>query len=986
MKLRRWLTAVTLAFLGAGLPAGQGAVLSDNLTNAFNADFTFFADSPNTWAAQSFNSGNAYKLTRVELNLRQFLGGGTFFVKLYDSSAPGVPGTPVPGGNLASAQLVSGLSTAEDATWVLSGLSVGLTPNTDYFVVVGRENGSLVPGSELLWGYSSTTLTGSFYNQTDDGGTNWGVGDLLFPQRMRIDGDINTAPLLVALADITIKSMTLLSLSAIGSDADVPQQALSYSLLSSPTGMVISAGSGVITWTPAEAQAPSTNLVTVKVEDNGRPSLSATQSFTVVVEEAGMLSDNLYSPYISDLTFPSDEGVLIAQGFNSGSASELKRVELNLRQSGSGVGTFFVSLFDSIAPGIPGSRVEGGSLAVGQSIASLGVAQNDTWQSGILGVALATNSEYFVVVGLEPSSPVSSGLLWGYSDTGATGSSYNQSLDNGASWDIPDYTFPQRMRIVSRVAPVAPTNTAPVLTLPPDQVVFVPGSLSVTASAADADIPANSLTFSLVSPPAGMSIEPSSGLITWTPVAGAGSSTNTVTVQVTDSGTPPLSDTKTFQVVVLEVTPPVLFDNLASIYAGDYTFPDADTNVWVAQSFHSGSALRLNSLELNLYNSGTPSGTFFVRLHSAASPGIPGSPVVGGTLASGQAISALGTTLLDTWVLSGFSVPLVTNTEYFVVVGMESGSAAPAGLIWGYSGTTAPGSGFNQTADAGVNWDPADFSFPQRMKVLGSANTEPMAALPIDNVSGTYGATFALQLPVNTFTDPQNAALAYSASGMPAGIAFDGGTRTFSGIPTAVGSFPVQVVANDDGTPSLAATNSFTITINPAPATIAAISKSKSYGEANPALDALVTGTVGSDILNYTLATDATQFSGVGSHSITVTLGSNPNYTVTPTGNTLTVNPAAATIAANPKTRSYGEANPALDAVAAGTVNGDVLNFTLATTATAASGSGSYPITVTLGSNPNYSVTPADSTLTVGARAATIVANAKSKTFGTVNP
>ena len=48
-----------------------------------------------------------------------------------------------------------------------------------------------------------------------------------------------------------------------------------------------------------------------------------------------------------------------------------------------------------------------------------------------------------------------------------------------------------------------------------------------------------------------------------------------------------------------------------------------------------------------------------------------------------------------------------------------------------------------------------------------------------------------------------------------------------------------------------------------------------------------------------------------------------------------------------------------------GAVNGDTLNFSLATTATTTSGVGSYPIAVTLGTNPNYTVTKTDSTLTI---------------------
>src|SRR2546430_14024195 len=49
--------------------------------------------------------------------------------------------------------------------------------------------------------------------------------------------------------------------------------------------MTIKPASGLITWTPSEAQGPSTNLISVVVTDNGVPALSNTNSFTVVVTE-----------------------------------------------------------------------------------------------------------------------------------------------------------------------------------------------------------------------------------------------------------------------------------------------------------------------------------------------------------------------------------------------------------------------------------------------------------------------------------------------------------------------------------------------------------------------------------------------------------------------------------------------------------------------------------------------------------------------------
>src|SRR5438445_3842046 len=138
--------------------------------------------------------------------------------------------------------------------------------------------------------------------------------------------------------------------------------------------------------------------------------------------------------------------------------------------------------------------------------------------------------------------------------------------------------------------------------------------------------------------------------------------------------------------------------------------------------------------------------------------------------------------------------------------------------------------------------------------------------------------------------------------------------------------------------------------------------------------------------LNYTLATTALQFSSVGPYPISVTLGSNPNYSITPSNGTLTVNQRPATVKANDKTKNYGDANTALTATVTGTVNEDTLNYTLATTATQFSSVGPYPISVTLGSNPKDRKSVVKGTLTVNERPATVKADDKSKNYGDSNP
>ncbi len=94
---------------------------------------------------------------------------------------------------------------------------------------------------------------------------------------------VNQSPVLASVSNQTILAGRTLLVTNSASDADVPAQTLAYSLLSAPTGASINANSGVFTWRPTIAQSPSTQTVAVVVSDNGVPSMSATQSFTITV-------------------------------------------------------------------------------------------------------------------------------------------------------------------------------------------------------------------------------------------------------------------------------------------------------------------------------------------------------------------------------------------------------------------------------------------------------------------------------------------------------------------------------------------------------------------------------------------------------------------------------------------------------------------------------------------------------------------------------
>jgi Putative Ig domain/FG-GAP repeat len=106
---------------------------------------------------------------------------------------------------------------------------------------------------------------------------------------------------------------------------------------------------------------------------------------------------------------------------------------------------------------------------------------------------------------------------------------------------------------------VANVNQAPVIPELADQPVDEGSPLSFFIGAVDSDTPSDTLTYSLVSPPSGAHIDSSTGEFTWD--ATDGPLTVPITVKVEDNGTPQMSDTKSFNVVVVSVAPNATFGN-----------------------------------------------------------------------------------------------------------------------------------------------------------------------------------------------------------------------------------------------------------------------------------------------------------------------------------------------------------------------------------------------------------------------------------------
>jgi hypothetical protein len=91
-------------------------------------------------------------------------------------------------------------------------------------------------------------------------------------------------PVLASIPNYRIYEAQLLIITNSATDNNLPPRPLTFSLgAGAPTNATINAVTGVFQWQPTAAQAPSTNIISVIVTDNGTPPLSVTQQFTVIV-------------------------------------------------------------------------------------------------------------------------------------------------------------------------------------------------------------------------------------------------------------------------------------------------------------------------------------------------------------------------------------------------------------------------------------------------------------------------------------------------------------------------------------------------------------------------------------------------------------------------------------------------------------------------------------------------------------------------------
>lgn len=386
--------------------------------------------------------------------------------------------------------------------------------------------------------------------------------------------EFNIEPSLAAIDSQTVEEGQRLNLVLAASDPDLPPQKLTFSLEpNSPAGATVDANTGEFSFTPTEEQGPGVYTVTVRVRDSAAVPLSARRSFQITVLEVNR--PPVVPPIPDQIAFQTETlafrveatdedrprqilAFSLEAGAPAGAVIDRNTGEFSWTPSdlqAPSTNTVVVRVSDNGTPPLSNSRafkIVAARLNRPPVLSPLPDQQID--EGSFLQLILAASDPdtgQTLSYRLEPGAPAglaldaSSGLLtWSPGESAGPGA-YPVTItvaDNGS---------PSRADSQSFQIAVREVNSPPALPTLEDQTIGAGETLSLRLNAADADLPANTLSYRFDSPaPEGMTLDARTGEIRWTPQALQAPGTNTIAVSVTDNGSPALSDQRVFTIVV----------------------------------------------------------------------------------------------------------------------------------------------------------------------------------------------------------------------------------------------------------------------------------------------------------------------------------------------------------------------------------------------------------------------------------------------------
>ncbi len=591
-----------------------------------------------------------------------------------------------------------------------------------------------------------------------------------------------------------------------------------------PAGLTVNT-SGLISGTPTAAV--SATPLTFKVTDSASPAQSAAANFTLTINAQLVVTTSTlpsgqvgvaysqslaasggvgpYSWQLTSGTMPAGLTVNTSGQISGTPTATTAATQLTFKVTDTGTpaqsATATLSL--AIAPGpltITTLSLPDGIATVpySKTLTASGGQMPYVWslQSGRLPAGLTLDPSTGIISGT-PTTPGSSSLTFKVTDTSS-----------------PVQTATMQLPLTIGLPVLTITTT----TLPSGQV----GSpYSLTLAAAGGTTPFN-WTITLGTLPAGMNLNPSTGMISGTPTVAV--SNLKLVFQVTDTSTPAQNASAT---LFLTIAPPTLTITTTSLPNGTINTPYSQmlaatggtgSYSWQLTSGALPAGLTLNStsglisgtptanisatpLTFKVSDTGTPVQTATANL--TLTIGTPVLTITTTSLPNGvvgtaylQSLAATGGSGTYSWQLTSGALPagLTLNTSSGQITGTPTAAVAATPLSFKVTDTSTP----VQTATANLTLTIA----PQLVITTTS--------LP----NGAVGTAYSQTLAATGGTGADSWQL--TSGVLPAGLTLNASNGQITGTPTAaVGATPLTFKVTDAGSPAQTATANLTLTIAP---------------------------------------------------------------------------------------------------------------------------------------------------------------------------
>ena len=662
--------------------------------------------------------------------------------------------------------------------------------------------------------------------------------------------EVNLPPELYPIADATIDEMVEYTFTASASDADIPAQTLTFSLVGAPEGAVIDPATGVFTWTPTEAQGPGVYTFNVKVCDDYEVPACTSQKVTITVLEVN-LPPELYP--IADATIdemveysftatasdPEDNVLTFSlEGAPEGAVIDPSTGVFTwtpTEAQGPGVYTFTVKVCDDGEPSACDSQAL--TLTVNEvNLAPVldSIPDQEVWETNLLS---------FTATASDPDLPAQT-LTFSLGAMAPAGASINP-LTGVFTWTPTADQGPQVYNFDICVSDGVLEDCQAVQVevlegnLPPELEPIADASIdemveyTFTAQASDPNTIPQVLTFSLINAPSGAVIDPATGVFTWTPTEAQGPDVYTFTVRVCDDETPPLCDSQDVTLTVNEVNVAPVLDEIGNkstpelaLLTFTATASDADIPVQPLTFSLTGApegATIDSSTGLFTWTpteaQGPGSYTFSVCVSDGELDDCETITVAVSEVNQAPVLEEIADATIPELVPYSFTAAasdgdIPVQTLSFSILNAPEGASIHAGTgMFSWTPCEAQGPGvYTFTVQVCDNFEPAACDSQEVTLTVSEVNSAPVIT-PIGNLSVLEMELMSHQIEVNDPDLPAND-LTYELLYGPEGLSLDIDTGIITWTPTEAqgfGVYSVKVKVCDEG--PLCDEDTFTITV-----------------------------------------------------------------------------------------------------------------------------------------------------------------------------